>query len=224
VEHDRGLDPGPDRGPDRAVEAGRAPGRARDPNPGADPAPDPPATITRVAFWFLRHGETDWNAQGISQGNVDIPLNEVGLAQARAAAPLLRNRGIDSIVASPLSRARVTAEIVAQVLALPVHLDPGLREVGFGVQEGHKMSDWFADWVAGARTPDGAETFTALRTRAVAAVNRAVTLPPVVLVVAHGAMFRTLRAAMGLEVNVRTQNAIPLFCEPIASGWKLTPA
>ncbi len=194
------------------------------PDPGADPAPDPPPTITRVAFWFLRHGETDWNAQGISQGNVDIPLNEVGLAQARAAAPLLRNRGIDSIVASPLSRARVTAEIVAQVLALPVHLDPGLREVQFGVQEGQKMSGWFADWIAGIRTPEGAETFAALRTRAVAAVNRAVTLPPVVLVVAHGAMFRALRAAMGLEVNVRTQNAIPLFCEPTASGWKLTPA
>ena len=194
------------------------------PDPGADPAADPPPTITRVAFWFLRHGETDWNAQGISQGNVDIPLNEVGLAQARAAAPLLRNRGIDSIVASPLSRARVTAEIVAQVLALPVHLDPGLREVQFGVQEGQKMSGWFADWIAGIRTPEGAETFAALRTRAVAAVNRAVTLPPVVLVVAHGAMFRALRAAMGLEIDVRTQNAIPMFCEPTASGWKLTPA
>ncbi|HLB96321.1 MAG TPA: histidine phosphatase family protein [Acetobacteraceae bacterium] len=220
MELDRGLDPGPDRGPDRAVKPGPAPGSALGPEPG----PDPPPTITRVAFWFLRHGETDWNAQGISQGNVDIPLNEVGLAQARAAAPLLRNRGIASIVASPLSRARVTAEIIAQVLALPVHLDPGLREVHFGVQEGQKMSGWFPDWIAGVRTPDGAETFAALRTRAVAAVNRALTLPPVVLVVAHGAMFRTLRAAMGLEVNVRTQNAIPLFCEPTASGWKLTAA
>jgi broad specificity phosphatase PhoE len=224
VEHDRGLDPGPDRGPDRAVKPGAAPSGAPHPDPGADPAPDPPPTITRVAFWFLRHGETDWNAQGISQGNVDIPLNEVGLAQARAAAPLLRNRGIDSIVASPLSRARVTAEIVAQALALQVHLDPGLREVHFGVQEGQKMSGWFADWIAGIRTPEGAETFAALRTRAVAAVNRAVTLPPVVLVVAHGAMFRALRAAMGLEIDVRTQNAIPMFCEPTASGWKLTPA
>jgi 2,3-bisphosphoglycerate-dependent phosphoglycerate mutase len=189
-----------------------------------DPGLESPATITRVAFWFLRHGETDWNAQGISQGNVDIPLNEVGLAQARAAAPLLRNRGIDSIVASPLSRARVTAEIVAQALALPVQLDPGLREVQFGVQEGQKMSGWFPDWIAGIRTPEGAETFAALRTRAVAAVNRALGLPPVVLVVAHGAMFRTLRAAMGLEVDVRTQNATPMFCEPTASGWKLTPA
>jgi probable phosphoglycerate mutase len=189
-----------------------------------DPAVEPPATITRVAFWFLRHGETDWNAQGLSQGNVDIPLNAVGLAQARAAAPLLRNRGIATIVASSLSRARVTAEIVAGVLALPVRLDDGLREVAFGVQEGQKMSNWFGEWIDGIQTPEGAETFAALRARAVAAVNRAVALPPVVLVVAHGAMFRGLRSAMGLEANVRTQNAMPLFCEPTTAGWKLIPA
>ena len=180
--------------------------------------------LTRLAFWFLRHGETDWNAQGISQGNVDIPLNAVGLAQARSAALLLRNRGIATIVASTLSRARVTAEIVGETLALPVQLDDGLREVAFGVQEGQKMTGWFADWIGGDFTPEGAETFAALRVRAVAAVNRATALPPVVLVVAHGALFRALRSAMGLEVNVRTQNAMPLFCAPTAEGWKLTPA
>ena len=184
----------------------------------------PPPHLTRIAFWFLRHGETDWNAQGISQGNVDIPLNAVGLAQAKSAAVLLRNRGIASIVASPLSRARVTAEIVAETLALPVQIDPDLREVAFGVQEGQKMTDWFSDWILGNFTPEGAETFAALRARAVAGVNRAVAMPPVVLVVAHGALFRGLRSAMGLETNVRTQNAMPLCCEPTESGWKLTPA
>jgi broad specificity phosphatase PhoE len=185
---------------------------------------DPPPSVTRVAFWFLRHGETDWNAQGISQGNVDIPLNAVGLAQARSAALLLRNRGIATIVASPLSRARVTAEIVGEALALPVRIDDGLREVAFGVQEGQKMTGWFSDWIDGAFTPEGAETFAALRARGIAAVNRALTLPPVVLVVAHGALFRGLRSAMGLETNVRTQNAMPLFCEPTVLGWRLTPA
>jgi probable phosphoglycerate mutase len=205
---------------DPAVDQGLDPGRESGLDSGRDALP----TITRVAFWFLRHGETDWNAQGISQGNVDIPLNAVGLAQARAAAVWLRNRGIATIVASPLSRARVTAEIVAETLALPVQIDDGLREVAFGVQEGQKMTDWFADWIDGTFTPEAAETFAALRARGVAAINRSVVLPPVVLVVAHGALFRGLRSAMGLETNVRTQNAMPLFCEPTASGWKLTPA
>lgn len=177
-----------------------------------------------VAFWFLRHGETDWNAQGLSQGNVDIPLNPTGVAQARAAAQRLRNRGIATIVASPLSRARVTAEIAGEELGLPVTLDDGLREVRFGAQEGQPMSDWFAEWVAGSFTPQGAETFLALRRRAVAAVNRATRQPPVVLVVGHGALFRALRTAMGIEPLVRTPNAVPIWCEPPASGatnWTL---
>ncbi len=78
-------------------------------------------TLTRQRFWFLRHGETDWNAQGLSQGNIDIPLNATGIAQAHAAAPLLRERGIASIVASPLSRAHDTAKVAAGLLGLPVH-------------------------------------------------------------------------------------------------------
>jgi probable phosphoglycerate mutase len=181
-------------------------------------------SLRSVPFWYLRHGETDWNAQGLSQGNVDIPLNPTGLAQARSAAQRLRNRGIATIVSSPLSRARVTAEIAAEALSLPVHIDDDLREVRFGVQEGHPMSDWFAAWIAGNFTPEGAESFAELRQRAVSGVNRAIALPPVVLVVAHGALFRALRTTMGIEPQVRTPNAVPIWCEPPAAGetaWKL---
>ena len=184
------------------------------------------ATLAPIPFWFLRHGETDWNVQGISQGNVDIPLNATGIAQARSAADKLRNRGIATIVSSPLSRARVTAEFVGEALGLPVALDPDLREVSFGVQEGQKMSDWFAGWLAGEFTPEGAETFAALRHRAVAAANRATTHPPAVLVVGHGALFRSIRYAMGIQPNMRTQNAVPIHCQPPADGetaWTLTP-
>jgi probable phosphoglycerate mutase len=180
--------------------------------------------LHHVPFWFLRHGETDWNAQGLSQGNVDIPLNPTGLAQARSAAERLRNRGIATIVSSPLSRARVTADIAGEALSLPVQIDDGLREVRFGVQEGHPMSEWFAHWVAGNFTPEGAETFAELRRRAVAAVNAAIALPPAVLVVAHGALFRALRTAMGIEPLIRTPNAVPIWCEPPANGemaWTL---
>lgn len=183
-------------------------------------------TLNPVPFWFLRHGETDWNAEGRSQGHTDIPLNTVGLAQARRAAMAMVDRGIVTIVASPLSRALRTAEIVAEALNLPVATDPGLMEVGFGTEEGQPMGDWYDDWIAGSYTPDGAETFQALHDRAVEAVNRATARPGPVLVVAHGALFRALRLALGHQPNVRTPNALPIWCAPPAGGrvWEVTPA
>ena len=183
--------------------------------------------LTQLAFWFLRHGETDWNARGLSQGNVDIPLNPVGLAQAATAAKLLAGRGIRSIVASPLSRAHDTAKHAAEVITRDILLDEELREVSFGVQEAQPMAQWFDDWVAGGFTPEGAEPFMTLRTRAVRAVNRALGHESPVLIVAHGALFRALRAEMNLPPNVRTPNAVPLFCEPgrtKSDPWTLTPA
>jgi len=185
------------------------------------------ARLDPIPFWFLRHGETDWNAQGLSQGAVDIPLNAVGLAQARRAARTLQGSGIATIIASPLSRARVTAEIAAAALALPVAFDADLQEVAFGEQEGQPMGDWYDDWIAGTYTPEGGESFAVLYRRAVAAVNRALARPAPVLVVAHGALFRALRLAFGHEPNVRTPNALPIRCAPPGPGetmWSVTPA
>lgn len=187
--------------------------------------------LEAIPFWFLRHGETDWNAEGRSQGRTDIPLNAVGLAQARRAARTLEGIGgiatIATIVASPLVRARVTAEIAAEALGLPVGFDDDLQEVAFGEQEGQPMGDWYDDWIAGRYTPAGGETFAGLLARAVGAVNRATAKPAPVLVVAHGALFRALRLAFGHEPNVRTPNALPIRCAPPADGggaWTLTPA
>lgn len=182
-------------------------------------------SLNPVSFWFLRHGETDWNAEGRSQGRTDIPLNAVGLMQAERAGRALVGRGIATIVTSPLSRARVTAEVAARHLGLPVAAeDPELMEVAFGEQEGQPMGDWYDDWIAGAWTPRGCEPFADLRARTARAINRATARPGPVLVVAHGALFRAFRCEAGLEPNIRTPNALPLWCEPHAGGWRLTPA
>jgi probable phosphoglycerate mutase len=183
--------------------------------------------LTPTPFWFLRHGETDWNAQGLSQGRTDIPLNEVGVMQAERAARTLRTARIATIVASPLVRARRTAEIVAAPLGVPVALDPDLAEVNFGDQEGQPMGDWYDVWIEGRYTPADAESFQELLERAVRAVNRALAQPAPVLVVAHGALFRALRLALGHEANVRTPNALPLHITPPPDGepaWGIAPA
>lgn len=176
-----------------------------------------------VPFWFLRHGETDWNARGLSQGNIDIPLNAVGRAQAeRAAAALAETRGtpraIASIVSSPLGRARDTAMAVAAKLGIEVEIEDDLHEVAFGVQEGQPMAGWFDDWVEGHFTPEGAESFAQLRARTVAVLDRCLARPGPVLVVAHGALWRAFRQAAGLPANVRTPNALPLWVTPPAEG------
>ncbi len=146
------------------------------------------------------------------------------MAQAAAAAKLLHRRGIASIVSSPLSRARETANAAGAVLDLPVTLLDDLQEVSFGVHEGTIQSaPWFAAWVSGESTPEGAESFADLRTRAASALTTALSNTAPVLVVAHGAWFRALRAEMRLPIDVRTPNALPIFCEP-GDPWVLTAA
>ncbi len=182
--------------------------------------------LARQAFWYLRHGETDWNSQNLAQGRVDIPLNASGRAQALAAAERLKHRGIRTIVASPLSRARETAAAASAAVGVPVTYDPELQEVSFGDHEGQPMlTQWFDDWVAERYTPPGGESFAELRERAVRAINRALENVAPVLVVAHGAVFRALRSAMGLEPNIRMANGIPVFCEPgrVDAPWTLLP-
>ena len=192
--------------------------------------------ITLRPYWYLRHGQTDWNREGLSQGRTDVPLNATGIAQAQAAVGLLKaalksHTPFTHIVSSPLDRAFQTAAIVREGLiaagheALPLETDDGLEEVCFGEQEGQPMGDWYDSWIAGDYTPAGAEPFSVLRQRAVAAVNRATGLGGVPLVVAHGALFRALRAAMHLPANVRLPNATPLWLQPGAQeyeAWHLT--
>src|ERR1700704_4943984 len=85
---------------------------------------------------LVRHGETDWNAEGKLQGHTDRPLNDHGRRQAQALAERLAGNSIDAVYASDLSRARETAEMVGEKLGLPVLVDPDLREKNWGNWEG----------------------------------------------------------------------------------------
>ena len=90
---------------------------------------------------LARHGETLWNAEGRYQGQEDIPLSPVGLAQAQALGERLREVPITRAVASPLKRARHTAELALAQRDLPLTLDPGLMEIAHGTWEGLLASE-----------------------------------------------------------------------------------
>jgi broad specificity phosphatase PhoE len=100
-------------------------------------------------LWLVRHGQTDWNLNGIYQGQQDIPLNETGIAQARALAEQLRGTRFATIYSSDLQRARQTAQLLAEVLQVPVRTDPRLREIKQGVWEGKTI-----DYVRETYHPD----------------------------------------------------------------------
>jgi probable phosphoglycerate mutase len=90
--------------------------------------------MTHLLIW--RHGQTSWNAARRMQGQLDIDLDEDGVAQAAAAAPLLAARRPDLIVSSDLSRALSTARALASLCDLPVVPDKRLRERDFGPWQG----------------------------------------------------------------------------------------
>jgi probable phosphoglycerate mutase len=161
----------------------------------------------------IRHGETAWNAEGRLQGQLDIPLNAMGRAQAARLAEALRDEGLTAVIASDLARAWHTAEALARPLGLPLAADRGLRERGFGLFEGLTRDEVAARWPdAHARwqrrepgfAPPGAESlddFSARCVSAAAALARAHAGGSIALVCHGGVLDCLYRAATGAALD-----------------------
>lgn len=170
------------------------------------------------SFYFLRHGQTDWNKQRVCQGQTDVPLNATGQEQARNARALLANIPISTVVASPLSRAYQTAEIVNEALNCPLVIVDGLQEMYFGEQEGKPVTastheELFADacnW--------GGETIDGFINRVMGAVEEALSHPGPVLVVAHGGVYWALAKRFGMEAGAGIANAQPVHVRWVEAG------
>lgn len=91
-------------------------------------------SIDRLILW--RHGRTEWNALGRFQGQRDVALDATGIAQAVCAAPYLAAEGPTAIYCSDLTRARQTAQPLADITGLAVTYDVRLRETSLGTWEG----------------------------------------------------------------------------------------
>lgn len=98
--------------------------------------------MSETHLYLVRHGRTEWNAQGKVQGRIDIPLDETGREEARALAELLSYLPFVAVYASDLLRAKQTADIVANSYQCQVYTDPLLREVSYGQIEGMLWEDF----------------------------------------------------------------------------------
>jgi broad specificity phosphatase PhoE len=172
---------------------------------------------------FVRHGETDWNVEGRLQGQRDIPLNDTGRAQARRNGEAIKLAlpeadGFD-FVASPLSRARETMEIIRRAMGLPAEryaTDDRLKELTFGAWEGFTGEDLRAAsaGLVAAREkdkwgflPPGGESYHVLSER-VGAWLAGLGRPT--FVVAHGGVGRVLRRmVLGLDPVTAVSTPFP---------------
>jgi broad specificity phosphatase PhoE len=167
-------------------------------------------------IYYIRHGETEWNAEGRLQGTQDIPLNDLGRKQAAHAGAILADllvrdgRSATSLpfVSSPLGRARATMELVRGALKLPpgdYTIDDRLREIGYGEWEGSTLAQMqasdpelfasrqVAKWTV---APPGGESYVAVQERVTDWYHQ---LTGDTVAVAHGGTARALMVALGFE-------------------------
>jgi probable phosphoglycerate mutase len=189
---------------------------------------------SRPPIYFVRHGETDWNKQGLIQGWIDTPLNEKGHSQARDISSLLASvpgiADFDFIV-SPLTRAKQTMSYISDALGLPssrVIEDTSVKELGFGVWEGKPFWELKASPVYPADDdgryawrPEGGESYADGNLRITEWFTR-IARPTVV--VAHGAIGRCLIGHVaGLDpastVGLRTPQGCYCRLENGEAGW-----
>lgn len=166
-----------------------------------------------LVLHLVRHGETAQSAEGVLCGDLDPPLTDEGHAQAKAIAQRLAQFKPVAVYASPMLRARQTAHPLLESTGLDVHLEYGLREIGYGEWEGRTESQlkaedpnafhaWNSDPAVYA--PPGGESGYAIAARALPVVDR-IRLAHEdghVVIVSHKATIRVITCALlGLHVG-----------------------
>lgn len=152
-------------------------------------------------FYMIRHGQTEANKQEVMAGSTDSPLTDLGREQAKAVQKIVLSLEIKPtvIIHSDLSRARDTAQIINEVLELPMHEEPDIAEIHSGEWEGKPWAEC-EDLLDGWPTPPGGETFSQFCSRLKTGKARHLSKHDgPVLFVCHGGVFRGLGGIYGLN-------------------------
>ncbi len=182
--------------------------------------------IERRPFYFMRHGEADWNVERICIGQLDRPLTPRGRSQAENARRHCAALEISMVFHSPLSRAAETAVLAMHGRNVSLCVDDGLIEACLGVKQGAREDDaadpFLKNWIGGTAI-DQAETYIGFQTRVCEAVNRclaAASPSGAPLIVAHAGVYHALRDALGVPVG-RVLHCVPYLHRLDASDWRI---
>jgi glucosyl-3-phosphoglycerate phosphatase len=161
-----------------------------------------------TVVYLARHGQTPLNESDVLRGLADPALNEVGRDQARRLGAALGTRGLSGVVASPLLRAKQTAQPAADRAGLDVVTDPCLVDRDYGEWTGVSRASVVAAWGTVDRAP-GVEPRPAVRDRAVKGLTEIARCCPggAVLVVSHDAVNREVLVA--LDAGLGDPDALP---------------
>ena len=186
---------------------------------------------------IVRHGETAWNAEHRVQGQLDIPLNNIGLRQAQAVGRALKDERFDAIYSSDLVRARQTADPIANILSMKILLEKDLRERHYGIFERLTYAEvkirYPEDYARfEARDPEYAfrtgEALKDFSARSISILTRIVEKNPGrnVLVFTHGGVLDMLyRHITGLSLSAERTFGIPNAglnrVELTSAGWEI---
>ena len=182
----------------------------------------------KPTLWFVRHGESTWNASGLVQGQAEgSVLTARGRREAARAAEQLGHLGVSAIYTSDLERAHETAAIIGHGLRLPLRYERALRERNFGSAQGQPLSE-LQTAVSGiedgrvvdadVRPPEG-ESLRAMYRRVAAFMDDVEAVAPegAVVVVTHGGVIRMAQAyADGVAVEAMAWGPVPN-----ASVWSI---
>jgi broad specificity phosphatase PhoE len=164
----------------------------------------PPTMAQPLTLLLVRHGQSEWNAAGLMQGQTaHVPLTELGHAQADRAARELAGLRPGALVSSDLRRAVQTAEHCATATGLPFTTTPALREQGYGSLEGRPSRELWevVDWSDPHWAAKGGESLAELHGRVAAYLKHLCAEPPaeVIALVTHG---DTIRAAQAVAAGL----------------------
>jgi broad specificity phosphatase PhoE len=154
-----------------------------------------------LTLLLVRHGQSEWNAAGLMQGQTPhVPLTPLGHAQAEAAAAELARLGPGALISSDLVRAVQTADHCARATGLPIVTAPALREQGYGELEGRPSRDLWdvVDWTDPHWSAPGGESLAELHGRVGAFLKTLSAEPPsdVIALVTHGDTIRAAQAVV----------------------------